>query len=433
MSNRTIIILAIVLGIIAILLGLAYFFITVAPPKKKTYKVLKAVVNLPAGAKITAEKVKIEEQDKPPPPGVFDNLKPVLGKYTNKSISGNSYIKVEDITEGKQIVIAAYDLAESKKIEVNDLSLMEVGIIPPGAIRDKQAIVGKYAAMPIKQGDIIKPEQLISQLTNVVYAAKKIPARTVIKSDMVYIKGEVSAPPGSYNDILKVVGKVSIREIKPNEVISSSDIFQGNIKLSFLIPSYKRAITIPISDYNSLSSLIRPGDIVDVYVFLPKTFQSYAKQELKEKTTYTYDKSGNITGGEKQFIPQTVSDYIGYDVLMPIATSAMVLSLDQNFSDMPIQSKQGGQFNFQKVTLAVTHREAEKINYVLGVVAPPSIDASVKFFIVLRPFGPSVKYPLALRTIFDVLNEPVKLRGLVYKPMEMIYGSDRTTIRVPAR
>ncbi|HNW94186.1 MAG TPA: Flp pilus assembly protein CpaB, partial [bacterium] len=134
-------------------------------------------------------------------------------------------------------------------------------------------------------------------------------------------------PEGALEDAdrAKVVGRICRTTIRAGQLINSNDFYaQNSTQLSYLIPIYKRAITIQIKAADLANSyLIRLGDNVDVLARFPEHFA-------------------------------------GVDVTRTVVQSATVLALDNRMERAANAADTGG---FSFVTLAVTPREAEKLSF----------------------------------------------------------------------
>ncbi|MDH8677311.1 Flp pilus assembly protein CpaB [Fusibacter bizertensis] len=113
--------------------------------------------------------------------------------------------------------------------------------------------------------------------TGIVVASTEIQARTQISLEMLKVievpeQGVVGTPYKTPNDIVGKYAKESIYEgqqIHPNAIIDNvSDELTLNINGS------NRAVTINVSELTGVNGLIKPGDFVDIILFLPQTSEN---------------------------------------------------------------------------------------------------------------------------------------------------------------
>ena len=168
-------------------------------------------------------------------------------------------------------------------------------------------------------------ESMVPPTIPVVFASTDIPPRSFIKDSMVTIKqlDPATVPQEHMESIESVVGNVSKVYIKKNRPIAPDTFYKGQ-RLSYLVPPYKRAVTIITDKLSSVAYLINPGDMVDVVGLFN-------------------------------------SDFAGVEVAKTIVQGADVLAIGQNFREaVLIQPGQPGP-NFDIATLAVTLPDVEKL------------------------------------------------------------------------
>ena len=103
----------------------------------------------------------------------------------------------------------------------------------------------------------------------VVVAARQIPQRTQITSDMVEIRKlpAEAVNPKAMTDINRVVGRITNTSIEADEQVLSTKISEreiGDAGLSYTIPDGKRAISIEVSDTSGIAGYLQAGDHVDI-------------------------------------------------------------------------------------------------------------------------------------------------------------------------
>ncbi len=165
-----------------------------------------------------------------------------------------------------------------------------------------------------------------------VYAARlEIPARTVIKDDMLVI---VQLPKDSQiimglSDMSQIVGKMTKERIIKGEAILQDRLYTGEkTNMAFLVPKGKRAVTIGVNEVTEVADFIIPGDNVDVIA--------------------TFEESSVEIEGRKIYYPKLTK---------VILQNVQVLGVGQS---MQVKKEEKEKLA-SSVTLAVTLEEAEKL------------------------------------------------------------------------
>jgi Flp pilus assembly protein CpaB len=251
-------------------------------------------------------------------------------------------------------------------------------------------------------------------LQKVVVASEPISANSMIRKDQVKLVSRANPPPDPVTDINSVVGRSAKAKLRPAQVVRESDLFPKTNQLSYFIPLYRRAVTIPVSNYNNLSYMLRPGDQVDLYVYLP---QGYVRG----------------TGTNQQN-----ADVLGSDVLQKVSDAAQILSLNDVFTKKEVeqiesggQNKQAQQFTYQEMTLGVTLWEAEKINLIRG--QQQAGNQNIRFFVILRPHQLQSSYGYRSVNNYDLFGRSLgnaTSRDVSGPQVQVIQGQERETYRV---
>lgn len=282
MQNKSLILIAVVLGIIAVGLVTAVVYTKyikgstppapppvarpadtrpVAPP---TYPVLLATQPIPRGTLVKPEMVYVRRDTAPAPAGALTSPDTLRGK---------EFVTLQAIDSGLPVMTAALREGMFKAIALT----MDV---PPNTIITD---------------DLLKVELFEEEPAAYIDWARK-------------------------DDFLRKVTRTGLRA---GHLLTINDLFaQGPAQLSYLIPIYKRAITMPAKSPDLVNNfMIKQGDIVDV-------------------------------------IARFEEHYAGVDVTRTIVQTAEVLALDRQLQRTNSDS---GVFAF--ITLAVTPREAEKLTF----------------------------------------------------------------------
>lgn len=122
-----------------------------------------------------------------------------------------------------------------------------------------------------KRSDTMKIVKSDAKTMPVVVAGKEIAWGTKLKPQMVktaeYL--EASFPTGCFHDTDALVGRIVTASLKPNEPILESKLAPVDVKVggvAAILKPGKRAIAVKGDKVIGLSGLIRPGNMVDVFV-----------------------------------------------------------------------------------------------------------------------------------------------------------------------
>ncbi len=105
----------------------------------------------------------------------------------------------------------------------------------------------------------------------VVVSSLEIKENTEIKAEMVKIINiaESAVTPNAVTKLEDVVGNIATRDIYIGEQIISLELAkpgESTQKLSYMIESGKRAVSVKVDEVSGISGLIEPGNKVDVVV-----------------------------------------------------------------------------------------------------------------------------------------------------------------------
>jgi len=183
-----------------------------------------------------------------------------------------------------------------------------------------------------------------------IYAAKsEIPARTVVKDDMLE---KVQIPKNTkiimgLSDKSQIVGRLTKERIIKGEAILPERLHTGEkTNMAFVIPTGKRAVTIGVNEVTEVGDFIIPGDYVDVIA--------------------TFEEASVDIGGSKIYYPKYTK---------AILQNVQVMGVGQNMQVIKEQDRKLP----ASVTLAVTLDEAERLVYadengVLRLALKPAAD-----------------------------------------------------------
>lgn len=125
----------------------------------------------------------------------------------------------------------------------------------------------------------------VEEFSNVLVAATNIPKGTVIEKKMLK---ELKLPndsiqQGYIKDYTLAVGKITKENIIKDEIILSEKLQTEKInELSFNIDENHRAVSVNVTGDTGVSYLLKPGDFVDIIVFLSekKTSSKVIRQDI---------------------------------------------------------------------------------------------------------------------------------------------------------
>lgn len=114
-------------------------------------------------------------------------------------------------------------------------------------------------------------EEPIKKTTTIIVAAETIPPRTLIEQKM--IKEIQVSDDTIFTDYIKestkIIGKYTKETIFANEGFNINKVQDKNLnELSLKIPSNYRAVSISVTGDSGVSSLLKPGDYVDVVSYI---------------------------------------------------------------------------------------------------------------------------------------------------------------------
>ncbi len=109
-------------------------------------------------------------------------------------------------------------------------------------------------------------------------STKPIKAGQVIVATDVAIKGMRSTAAGTYTQIQDVVGRVPVSDIPAGTVLVPS-LFAAD-SISYLLKPGERAIGVPVDEISAVGGFIKPGDLVDVLVYMNRDADSQTNAQV---------------------------------------------------------------------------------------------------------------------------------------------------------
>jgi len=162
----------------------------------------------------------------------------------------------------------------------------------------------EYARAPEPLPAAVEDEEVVPT-TLVVVARTPLAANTVIRRDDVALTPVTIAPQNYFANVDDVVGRVPLLDIDAGAPVTPRYFRDANV-LARIIPEGSKAMSLQIDEVVAVGGFVRPGDTVDVLVFLRATgsADTQARTLLREAL---------ILGYEERVIdrPQGVEDASG--------------------------------------------------------------------------------------------------------------------------
>lgn len=103
----------------------------------------------------------------------------------------------------------------------------------------------------------------------VIVARKDLAANTLLTEADFQVKevaarGEAPDAAITEGELARVVGRISSLEIREGDFLTEAMLFGGQPQLSYLVPKYKRAVSLRYDQLSAVSGLVKLGDLVDV-------------------------------------------------------------------------------------------------------------------------------------------------------------------------
>ncbi|TLP55432.1 MULTISPECIES: Flp pilus assembly protein CpaB [Pseudomonas] len=136
---------------------------------------------------------------------------------------------------------------------------------PPAAAPTAVPVVAASSAEPtIAPAPAAPPEPARSPI---VVLRKTLPANTPISADDVLIERLQVVPEGAFEQVEQVLGRSSTRTLAAGTWLDASSFTSGG-PLARMIRANERAVAVAVDDVVGAGGQLRPGDYVDVLLFL---------------------------------------------------------------------------------------------------------------------------------------------------------------------
>lgn len=138
------------------------------------------------------------------------------------------------------------------------------GSAPPESVAQQQIIPTEALAEQLQQARQRAEDEL---LVPVVLLARAVPAHVPLVQEDLLVERLHLAPPGSYSDPAALIGKTLWRDLPAGTVLNESSFEVGG-PLARMIRPNERALAIAIDEIVGNGGHLRPGDYVDVLLYL---------------------------------------------------------------------------------------------------------------------------------------------------------------------
>lgn len=128
---------------------------------------------------------------------------------------------------------------------------------PPGTVAD--------APLPVVAPPVVQPEE--PPRTPVLVLRRALPANTPVGEDDVLVERLQVAPVGAFQQLEQVLGRSSARPLPAGSWLEEAS-FQAGGPLARMIRRHERAVALAVDDVIGAAGQLRPGDYVDVLLFL---------------------------------------------------------------------------------------------------------------------------------------------------------------------
>lgn len=416
MQNRTMIIIAVTLFAIAALLVVAIsvaFYVS----SSKTYPAPVLTRTVPANRKITSKLLKTKQFDQPPADNIITESDKIVGKVAARELSAGAKLTPDDFREKFKIIKSTSSIPAGNRIDRSMVKKAFVAEKPDNAVEKTEWLVGRMVRSGIPANVSVRSTHVYEEEQKIVVATRQIKANTLVRSEQLKVVSRPVFPEDAVTDKEQLVGRAIKNRKSPGDVLRKSDLYEGKMQLSYFIPLYKRAKTLDVDVSRSVAYQLRPGDLVDLYVYQPRNYSSAKAQEA-------------ATVGSEIHVLQKVAD--ATEILALNKQNQNVWSKDKLQKIKNNQKKKGGgKMTYNGVTLAVTLKEAEKISLIQGM---KSEGEKMHFYLILRPRIQKSKYGRRKVTGLEIFNREGGLEANEYlesRPVTVIQGEEEKVHKVP--
>ncbi len=417
MENRVMIAIAGILFLLAVFLGTA-IFVALFLTARRDYPVPVADRAIPANTRITENHLATAYLDEPPPEDILTDEQQIIGMIAGWELEPESRFVEADLRDYFELFRTTRSIPAGNRIEREMLELTRVDHKPGNAVEELDWVLGKMVREGIPAQTVIRLDHVYVEEHQVVVADRIIRPNSLLRSDQLTVERRPGVPEDAISSREELVGRAIRIRRSPGEVIRETDLYDEDLQLSYFIPMYRRAVGIPINPERSVSHMIRPGDLVDLYVYQARQY-SPAEMDIFSGT------------GDRVHVLQKVAD--GSEVLA-------LNSGDRNFWNKSqieaIEESEERDFTYDGMTLALTLKEAEKVSLIKGMKYR---GLDMRFYVILRPRILESQYGLRRLTDLELFDRRARyevdelMKSRPDRPVEVIQGDRHETYRVPDR
>lgn len=163
------------------------------------------------------------------------------------------------------------------------------------------ALAAVFLALHVRERIQQAKDQARLPMVERIVAAQDLPAGTRLLSDHLALRsfpaqwvGHDSLPAARYADL---EGRVLTAALKAGDAILAVHTLQPQTAFSAHLVPGRRAITLPVDQVNSLSGLLQPGDLIDLYVSFDHRRKRLTAPLLQGVLVLATDRETRTTGG----------------------------------------------------------------------------------------------------------------------------------------
>ncbi len=413
MQNRVMIIVAGILFLLAVFLGTA-IFVALFLTARMDHSIPVAAQQIPANSRIREDQLEMVYQDQPPPENIITDINRIVGSVAAENIPRETEFTEDLLRDYFELFQTTRSVPAGNRLEQAMLEPVQTEDRPRNAIDDLSWLLDRMVREGIPAGTVVTQDHVYVEEHTVVVADRRIRPNSLIRIEDLVEETRPVVPDDAVTNRTALAGRAIRTGKVPGEVIRESDLYDEKLQLSYFIPMYRRAVGIEIDLDRSVSHMIRPGDLVDLYVYQAK---QYSAQEMERF-------SGT---GDRVHLLQKLAD--GAEILALNRGDRNIWSSDQ----VDQVEEQEGHLTYDGITLALTLKEAEKVSLVKGMKYR---GLDMRFYVILRPRILESQYGLRSLTDFELFYRRSKSEVddlIKSRPVEVIQGDQQEIYRVPDR
>ncbi|MHC6227591.1 Flp pilus assembly protein CpaB [Pseudomonas sp. X10] len=233
------------------------------------------------------------------------------------------------------------------------------------------AVPAPFEAPPIVAAEVA-PEPVGPLRSPVVVLRRALPANTPLSAEDLLVEQLQVVPPGSFQRIEQVVGRSSVRPLAAGSWLDEES-FQAGGPLARMIRRHERAVAVAVDDVIGAAGHLRPGDYVDVLLFLREENnnpQSSAQVVLPALRLLSVGEQLGLANDGRPV--QAAQEQLARREQMSGATRTVVLAVPEALASRLMLAAQAG-------TLRLAVRSADEqllARYWAGAQGAPQLDSA---------------------------------------------------------